>query len=104
VNGETVRVSVANDAAQANSASHSARLSATGLAVMFMSHASNLERNDATPAVFHDWYTRDLSGAPPGDADRDGVPDACACPADLNAYGNVDAADLASLLAAWGSW
>lgn len=36
------------------------------------------------------------------DCDRDGIPDACPCPADLDGNDSVDAADLAAILAAWG--
>ncbi|MBL9118566.1 MAG: hypothetical protein JNL80_01475 [Phycisphaerae bacterium] len=35
------------------------------------------------------------------DADGDGEPDTCACPADLNADGSVGAPDLAALLGGW---
>ena len=37
------------------------------------------------------------------DANRNGIPDACECPADLNRDGNVSASDLPLLLNAWGS-
>lgn len=37
------------------------------------------------------------------DVNADRVPDACACPADLDRSGTVDASDLAVLLSAWGS-
>ena len=36
------------------------------------------------------------------DSNYDGIPDACQCGADLNRDGNVDGADLASILAFWG--
>ncbi len=37
------------------------------------------------------------------DLDQDGVPDECQCPADLTQNAQVDAADLAQLLGAWGT-
>ncbi|MFM1824194.1 MAG: hypothetical protein RI967_2460 [Planctomycetota bacterium] len=49
---------------------------------------------------------RDIALGFSTDADGDGQPDECAappCPADLFADGSVDAADLAAMLAAWGT-
>ena len=49
---------------------------------------------------------RDIALGLSTDADGDGIPDECAappCPADLFADGAVDAADLAAMLAAWGT-
>jgi len=45
----------------------------------------------------------DLAAGTSVDADGDGVPDECACRADLDGNGAVDAADLAVILASWGA-
>ena len=44
-----------------------------------------------------------FNGAP--DKNADGIPDNCpaACPGDFNSDGNINAADLANLLNAWGT-
>jgi hypothetical protein len=39
----------------------------------------------------------------PGDANHNGIPDECECPADLDGDGDVDTADLLILLGAWGT-
>lgn len=38
-----------------------------------------------------------------GDSNNDGFDDRCTCPADLNGDGQINAADLAILLGAWGN-
>jgi hypothetical protein len=44
----------------------------------------------------------EILGETSDDADGDGIPDACQCPADLDASSEVGLADLLALLAAWG--
>ena len=44
----------------------------------------------------------DIAGGQSIDDDGNGVPDECECSADFDGDGDVDAADLADLLAAWG--
>lgn len=57
--------------------------------------AADCNRNGIDDAV-------DLANGTSADSDLDGVPDECACSADLDGSGAVDAVDLAALLAAWG--
>lgn len=45
----------------------------------------------------------DIAGGTSADTDLDGVPDECGCSADLDGDGGVGGADLAALLANWGS-
>lgn len=45
----------------------------------------------------------DIAAGTSADIDQDGVPDECACIADLDGNGAVNGADLAVLLGAWGS-
>lgn len=44
----------------------------------------------------------DIGSGASSDSDGDGVPDECACRADIDGDHDVDAADLAAMLAAWG--
>jgi hypothetical protein len=45
----------------------------------------------------------DIAAGTSDDADADGIPDECACPADLDGDGQVGFADLLIVLEAWGS-
>lgn len=57
--------------------------------------APDCNRNGVDDAI-------DLANGTSADSDLDGVPDECACAADLDGNGAVDAGDLAAILAAWG--
>jgi subtilisin-like proprotein convertase family protein len=45
----------------------------------------------------------DIAAGTSADLDQDGVPDECGCVADINRDGAVNAADLATMLGAWGA-
>lgn len=57
--------------------------------------APDCNRNGSDDAV-------DIATGTSADSDFDGVPDECACGADLDGNGAIDAGDLAAILAAWG--
>ncbi len=65
------------------------------LACLELTLADDCNGNGISDAV-------DLANGTSSDANADGVPDECACVADLNGDGVVGAIDLATLLSAWG--